>query len=184
MSVGYQFPPQLRADCSRCCGLCCVGPAFDADQGFGFDKPAHRPCANLRPDFRCAIHRERRSLGFPSCVTFDCHGAGQRVTQQLFGGKSWRSSPELAPRMFDAYSRYRALHELMALLEVAIARAPSPDAQRLREARQFIDELCESEAALDEALPMAELRRDVLNRVRRALGAGLSAMPSGDTLTI
>ncbi len=86
--------------------------------------------------------------------------------------------------MFDAYSRYRALHELMALLEVAIARAPSPDAQRLREARQFIDELCESEAALDEALPMNELRRDVLNRVRRALGAGLSAMPSGDTLTI
>ena len=184
MSVGYQSPSQLRADCTRCSGLCCVGPAFDADQGFGFDKPAHTPCANLRPDYRCAIHRERRSRGFPSCVTFDCYGAGQRVTQQLFGGKSWRSSPELAPRMFDAYSRYRVLHELMALLEVAIARASSPDAAaRLRETRQSIDELCESGAALDEALPMDELRRDVLNHVRRALGAGLSVVPSGDTLT-
>jgi hypothetical protein len=184
MPVGYQLPSKLRADCARCCGLCCVGPAFDADQGFGFDKPAHTPCANLRHDSRCAIHRERRSRGFPSCVTFDCYGAGQRVTQQLFGGKSWRSSPELAPRMFDAYSRYRVLHELMALLEVAIARASSSDASRLRETRQFIDGLCESEAALDEALSMDELRRDVLNRVRLALGAGLSAIASGDTLTI
>jgi hypothetical protein len=72
----------------------------------------------------------------------------------------------------------------MALLEVAIARASSSDASRLRETRQFIDGLCESEAALDEALSMDELRRDVLNRVRRALGAGLSATASGDTLTI
>jgi hypothetical protein len=175
---------RLEADCANCCGLCCVGPAFDADQGFGFDKPAHTPCTYLRRDFRCAIHRERRSRGFPACATFDCYGAGQRVTQQLFGGKSWRSSPELAARMFDAYSRYRVLHELMALLEVAIPRASLPEASRLRETLQFIDELCESEAALGAALPLDALRRDVLNRVRQALGASLSGMPAGDTLTL
>jgi hypothetical protein len=116
-------------------------------------------------------------------MTFDCYGAGQRVTQQLFNGRSWRSEPEIASRMFAAYSRYRALHELMALLELALAKVPPLEASDLREARQLIDELCDSKAALREALSLDELRRDVLNRVRRALRAGLSGMASGDTLT-
>lgn len=46
----------LTADCTKCCGLCCVSPAFDAEQGFGYSKPAHTPCVNLRRDDRCAIH--------------------------------------------------------------------------------------------------------------------------------
>jgi hypothetical protein len=46
-----------------------------------------------------------------------------------------------------------------------------------------VSKLCESEAALDAALLLGELRRDVLNRVRQALGVGLSEVPSGDKLT-
>ena len=161
--------PRLRADCARCCGLCCVGPAFDADQGFGFDKPAHTPCAHLTEDTRCAIHKRLRERGFPACVTFDCYGAGQRVTQELFGGKSWRSAPELASRMFSAYSTYRALHELMALLEVAIGRLSVHEALGLTEVARNIEELCESGLAAVAALPIEDLRRDVLNRVRAAL---------------
>jgi hypothetical protein len=182
VATRYLRSLQLRADCARCCGLCCVGPAFDADQGFGFDKPAHTPCANMRADFRCAIHGERRERGFLACGTFDCYGAGQRVTQQLFGGASWRSSPDLAMRMFDAYSRYRALHELMAILEVAIERASSGDAVRLREVRRLVEDLCDSGAAMAEALPLDALRRGVLSRVRAALGAGSSALATDDTL--
>jgi hypothetical protein len=71
---------QLRADCAKCCGLCCVAPAFDADQGFGFDKPAHTACRNLDADHRCAIHAALRARGFPACATFDCYGAGQWLT--------------------------------------------------------------------------------------------------------
>jgi hypothetical protein len=180
----YQRSPQLRADCARCCGLCCVGPAFDADQGFGFDKPAHIPCANLRGDFRCSIYGELRQRGFPACVTFDCYGAGQRVTQHLFAGASWQSSPELAARMFDAYYRYRGLHELMAILEVAIERASAIERPRLREVLRFIDDLCESGAAMAETLAVNEMRKDVLSRVRAALGAGLSVTATDDTLNV
>lgn len=161
--------PRLQADCSNCCGLCCVGPAFDADQGFGFDKPAHTPCAHLRDDFRCAIHDQLRQRGFPACVTFDCYGAGQRVTQQLFAGRSWRSSPELAPRMFAAYSRYRELHELLALIETALARVSLHEAAALRELRQLIDALCETGAAAADTLQIDTLRKDVLHRVREAI---------------
>lgn len=189
MATRYPRSIQLRSDCARCCGLCCVGPAFHVGQGFGFDKAAHTPCANLRADFRCAIYGERREHGFPACGAFDCLGAGQRVTQNLFGGASWRSSPELATRMFDAYSRYRALHELMLILEVAIespacagARVSSRDAVRLRELQRFIDDLCESGAAMADTLPIHELRKDVLSRVRAAFSAGLSVIATDDTL--
>ena len=176
--------PRLRADCSRCCGLCCVGPAFDAEQGFGFDKPAHMPCAHLRGDFRCDIHGNLREHGFPACMTFDCYGAGQRVTQQLFSGRSWQSSPELAPRMFEAYRRYRALHELLALLAVGIERVPVHGARPLVELSQFIDALCDSGAAALGTLAIDRLREDVLGRLRAVLGPGpgLSGMKSDDTL--
>lgn len=159
----------LRADCSKCCALCCVAPSFDAAQGFGFNKAAHVPCANLRGDFQCAIHDDLDRHGFPACAGFDCHGAGQRVTQHLFGGKSWKTSPEIASSMFEAYHRYRALHELMVLLETAVAQVARPDAIRLTNLSQFIDQLCESGAALDRKVRIGELRRDVLAHIHDAL---------------
>ena len=47
---------RLRADCSRCAGLCCVAPAFAASADFAIDKPAGHACPNLRNDARCGIH--------------------------------------------------------------------------------------------------------------------------------
>src|SRR5215471_14109732 len=110
------LPAALRADCSRCAGLCCVVPAFFSVQGFAFDKPAHTACAHLTAADRCAIHADRTARGFPGCVDFDCYGAGQRVTQELFHGTSWRRSAETAARMFRAYSCCLALHRSMAAL--------------------------------------------------------------------
>lgn len=152
--------PGLTPDCARCCGLCCVAPAFDAAQGFGYTKPAHVPCTNLRCDDRCAIHHALHARRFSACANVDCHGAGQRVTR-LFGGNFWRSSPELARQMFEAYFRYRALHELMALLELAIPRASPADERRLRDHLRNIEELCETGAALADSLRVAEIRREV-----------------------
>ncbi len=160
----------LTAECAKCCGLCCVAPAFDAEQGFGYSKPAHTPCANLHADHRCAIHHALRAHGFSACATFDCHGAGQRVTQ-LFAGRSWRSSPELGRRMFAAYSRYRSLHELMFLLELAIPRASLPDAKRLRDLIETIEALCETGAALAGSVRISELRAEALAQMRHALTA-------------
>ncbi|HTY50818.1 MAG TPA: hypothetical protein VMB48_14105 [Steroidobacteraceae bacterium] len=173
-------PPDLRADCTRCCGLCCVAPAFYADQGFGFDKPAHQPCTHLGQDFRCAVHEGLARHGFPACAVFDCHGAGQRVTR-LFGGRSWSSSPELAPRMFDAYRRYRVLHELMAMLSVAIERASPPDAVRLADQRQLLEQLCESGAALEDTCRTHVLREQVLAHIRGALRPTAGTTPDRRT---
>lgn len=113
-------PEELRADCSRCVGICCVAPAFAASADFAIDKPAGRPCPNLRPDLRCGIHTELRSRGFPGCTVFDCFGAGQRVTQVTFRGRDWRDDQPTAQAMFDAFTVVRPLHELLWHLTEAL----------------------------------------------------------------
>ncbi|SFF45597.1 pentapeptide repeat-containing protein [Blastococcus tunisiensis] len=104
---------QLRADCSRCAGLCCVAPSFAASADFAIDKPAGVPCPNLADDFRCGIHPQLRERGFPGCTVFDCFGAGQRITQETFGGRSWREAPELAAVQFAVLPVVRHLHEAL-----------------------------------------------------------------------
>jgi hypothetical protein len=85
----------LKAECSRCFGLCCVVPAFSASAEFAIDKPASRPCPNLRSDFNCSIHARLRFSGFGGCAAYDCFGAGQKVAQDTFGGRDWRRAPEI-----------------------------------------------------------------------------------------
>jgi len=121
---------ELRADCSRCAGLCCVAPAFAASADFSIDKKAGEPCPHLGREFRCDIHEQLRPSGFPGCAVFDCFGAGQQVTQVTFGGRSWRDHPELAASMFAAFSSMRTIHELRWHVDQALALAG--DAQPLR----------------------------------------------------
>lgn len=116
---------RLRADCSRCFGLCCVAPAFAASADFAIDKPAGHACPNLRDDFRCGIHAGLRERGFPGCTVFDCFGAGQQVSQVTFEGRDWRSAPESARAMFDAFAVMRQLHELLWYLTEAVSRLPT-----------------------------------------------------------
>src|SRR5664280_3107882 len=94
--------PDLRPDCAKCAGLCCVAPAFAVSADFAISKPAGRPCPNLQPDFRCGIHPRLREMGFRGCVAYDCFGAGQRVTQTTLTGSDWRTRPETARRVFAA----------------------------------------------------------------------------------
>ncbi len=115
----------LRADCSRCAGLCCVAPAFAASADFAIDKPAGRACPNLRPDFGCSIHADLRESGFPGCAVFDCFGAGQHVVQVTFGGRDWRQTPEIAESMFEVFPIMRGLKELLWYLDEALARLPN-----------------------------------------------------------
>ncbi|GIH27526.1 hypothetical protein Aph01nite_58360 [Acrocarpospora phusangensis] len=111
---------ELRADCGRCFALCCVAPAFAKSADFAVDKPAGRPCANLRDDFRCGIHADLRQRGFSGCTVFDCLGAGQKVAQITYGGRDWRRSPEIATEMFEVFAVMRQLHELLRYLAEAL----------------------------------------------------------------
>ncbi|MBO3084631.1 pentapeptide repeat-containing protein [Cellulomonas sp. zg-ZUI188] len=114
-------PLELASDCARCAGLCCVAHAFQRSSDFAFDKPAGTPCRNLQADFRCVVHADLRTRGFPGCTVYECFGAGQRVTQQLFGGRTWRDEPAIAGEMFAAFTAMRGLHELLWYLTQALA---------------------------------------------------------------
>src|SRR4051812_11637904 len=110
----------LRADCARCFGLCCVAPAFSASADFAIDKAAGEPCPNLLADFRCSIHDRLRQRGFPGCAAYDCFGAGQRVSQDTFGGRR-------APEMPEVFETVRSLHELLWHLTEAQALRPGAE---------------------------------------------------------
>lgn len=143
--------PQLTHDCSACAALCCLALAFDRGDMFAIDKPAGLPCPNLGPGGACSIHDDLTAKGFAGCVSYGCQGAGQRVTQELFGGQSWQDQPKLAQPMIEAFRALRQVHDLLAMLRAAEA-LPLNDAQAARH-RDLIAALIPTEgwstAALD-----------------------------------
>jgi hypothetical protein len=153
---------ELRADCARCVGLCCVAPAFARSADFAVDKPAGTPCAHLAADFRCAIHADLRDRGFAGCTVFDCLGAGQRVSA-AFAGRDWRT-PEVAAPMFAAFGAARQVHELLWYLDEARQRAPDP-ALEVEWARLVDDDpaTCDVDAARER---VGELLRVASERLR------------------
>jgi hypothetical protein len=154
------LPSHLRADCGACCGLCCVALPFEAFQGFGFDKPAHAACRHLDAAHRCSIHGALAARGFRGCSAYDCLGAGQRVTVQLFKGAAWSDSPRTGARMFEAFRKVRALHELMALVQTALSHVHEPAlSNRLAE----LDRCCEAWETAD----LAAQRRQTLELLRQ-----------------
>ncbi|SEE80526.1 pentapeptide repeat-containing protein [Jiangella alba] len=172
---------ELRADCARCTGLCCVGPALTRSADFAIDKPAGEPCPNLRDDFRCGIHTELRPRGFPGCTVYDCFGAGQQVVQVTFGGAMWRSSASARAEQLAAFAVLRPLHELLWHLDAArgIAAAarlrPALDEQAARAER-----LAGAPAADLATVDIAALRADADVLLREASRLARAGTPGRD----
>ncbi|MEU8350108.1 pentapeptide repeat-containing protein [Streptomyces sp. NPDC048845] len=159
----------LRADCANCFGLCCVALPFAASADFAADKPAGRPCANLRSDFGCGIHARLRDEGYPGCTVYDCFGAGQQVSRVTFRGTSWREAPETAGQMFEVFPVMRGLHELLWYVTEALSLpAARPVHDGLRRARSRIEELTRADAATLTALDVPALREEVNALLLRA----------------
>jgi uncharacterized protein YjbI with pentapeptide repeats len=119
-----------------------VVPTFAASADFAIDKPAGQACPNLRTDFRCGIHNRLREKGFTGCTVYDCFGAGQRLAQSTFGGRDWRTSPELARTMYAAFPALRDLHELLYYVTEAAGWPSShPIGADLRAAAERLDDL-------------------------------------------
>jgi uncharacterized protein YjbI with pentapeptide repeats len=150
----------LRADCQNCFGLCCVALPFTASADFAITKAAGHACPNLRTDFRCGIHGDLRSRGFPGCTVYDCFGAGQKVSQETFGGHDWRGDRQTAEQMFAVFPVMRQLHELLWYLTEALA---------LQQARVLQDELTR---ALDETERLTHLDPESLSRLDVAAHRG------------
>lgn len=85
---------------------------------FAIDKAVDEPCENLAPNFSCRIHAERIDRGFKGCTLFDCHGAGQRVTQEIFAGKTWREDATLAGPMFELFRKMLKIHDYLRLIVI------------------------------------------------------------------
>ncbi|MER6282842.1 pentapeptide repeat-containing protein [Streptomyces sviceus] len=171
----------LRGDCARCFGLCCVALPFTASADFARDKPAGTPCPNLRDDHRCGIHARLRDEGYTGCTVYDCFGAGQKVSQVTFGGRDWRDGPRAdARRMFDVFPVVRQLHELLWYLTEALtlpaARPVHADLRRMLERTEELTRgSAEELAALD--VPAHRQQVNVLllrtsELVRAGLGGG------------
>jgi hypothetical protein len=128
----------LRADCSRCFALCCVASELTRSADFAIDKPAGVPCLHLADDHRCSIHDRLVPAGFPGCVAFDCFGAGQRLAQETFGGRDWRTHSEVAAPMMAAFPVLRGLHELLWYLREALTW-PAADLPALRAALDHVE---------------------------------------------
>jgi hypothetical protein len=105
--------------------------------------------------------------GFGACGHFDCHGAGQWITQQLFGGARWSDSPALAREMAEAYRRWLPRFQAAALLDAALPLVRT-EARALLAARMVA--LLDIEAAGNEAStdPVA-LPRETINWIRGLL---------------
>jgi len=173
----------LRPDCERCVGLCCVAPAFSASADFAIDKAAGQPCPNLQADFRCGIHAGLRDLGFRGCAAYDCFGAGQRVSLETFAGADWRADPDIASRMFAAFSLVRQLHELLWYLAEALElHATKPLHPELWAARDETEGLAGGDVSALDALDVTAHRRHVnaLLRSASALARAASTGPSLD----
>jgi uncharacterized protein YjbI with pentapeptide repeats len=159
---------ELRADCSRCIGLCCTIFGFSRSADFAMDKAPRTPCPNLLADFRCGIHDRLRPLGFAGCTVYDCLGAGQRVVQEKFPGQDVHG-PEVADAMVAAFTVLEELHGLLWYLADA-AQAAADDADRRAVAE--LTSATERMAALDGA----ELGRLATGEHRRAVEQTLQSV--------
>ena len=154
----------LRPDCGSCFALCCTALGFSRSVDFPIDKPAGTPCRNLASDFSCTVHDSLRSRGFRGCTVFDCFGAGQSVSRNLFHGISWRTNPEAAEEMFAAFTAARQLHEMLWYLTEAADRTFDPDVAD--EANQLRVRI---EHATGDSTRLLDLDRDAIHGEVRSL---------------
>lgn len=132
----------LSADCSRCAGLCCVALAFARSTDFAADKAAGEPCRHLGADFSCTIHARLPEAGYRGCTVFDCFGAGQRVVQQTYGGRTWLDLPSRREEVYAVFDRVRDLHQWLWHLAQALDLGLDETLRdRIRTAALEVDEL-------------------------------------------
>jgi len=111
---------KLKADCSKCSGLCCTALFFSKIDGFPENKAAGQPCMNLQKDFRCKIHKDLEKNKMKGCIGYDCFGAGQHVTQMVFKGDTWQDTPSKAKEIFDVFVVVFQLYQIRYFLTQAL----------------------------------------------------------------
>ncbi len=168
----------LLADCSACFGLCCVALPFAKSADFAANKSAGTPCRNLQADHRCGIHPALRERGYQGCTVFDCFGAGQKVSQHTFEGRSWREDRETARQMFDTFPVMRQLHELLWYLTEALELPKAkPVHAEIRRTLDGIEQLTRRDAAALLAADVPAIRAETSELLLKASESTRNALP-------
>lgn len=175
--------PSLRADCSRCFALCCVAYPFARSADFAFEKAPESPCRNLGGDDRCTVHEDLLDRGMRGCVTYDCHGAGQQVSQVTMRGRSWREDVGVMRTTFAVFPVVRALHELLWLLaDALVVPAAAPWRERLQAAYDATEELAAASPDVLVAVDLQARRRGVDELLQAVSTAARATVPGAPTL--
>ncbi len=169
----------LKADCSKCFGLCCTALNIVASSDFAINKPAETPCPNLQTDYLCKIHKDLSNKGFRGCTVFDCLGAGQKVSQGTFNGQSWKENPPIANKMFRVFPIMEQLYEMIAFIAEALTYRISPALQnklkkQLEELQGLTDQDADSLLSLNILrcrLPVNELLLETSDFIRNELSS-------------
>ena len=177
----------LKADCSSCFGLCCTALNIVASSDFAINKNAGTPCPNLNDDFRCKIHQNLREKGFKGCTVFDCLGAGQKVSQNIFNGQNWREHPEIAEKMFSVFPVMEQLYEMIAFISEALTYEVSSSLQeklnqQLKKLQNLTDMDADSLLSLDLVMcrfPVNELLLETSEYIRSELSSKVFAIKKG-----
>ncbi|WP_416150331.1 pentapeptide repeat-containing protein [Salipaludibacillus sp. HK11] len=107
----------LKSDCTNCFGLCCIALPFGKSVDFPFNKDSGVPCRNLCSNNLCGIHDQLRENGFRGCLSYECFGAGQHVSQSIYNSKDWHEDAEQAKEMFNVFPVVQQLHEMLWYLQ-------------------------------------------------------------------
>ncbi len=112
----------LKSKCEACFGLCCIALFFSKTDGFPHDKKAGEPCQHLSIIHKCDVYQNLKHLGYKGCISFECFGAGQKISQSTFANQDWRSKPEISKNMFESFQVMRQLHEMIQYMAEANQR--------------------------------------------------------------
>lgn len=104
----------------NCFGLCCVALPYAKSADFPFNKDSGEPCRHLCSSNLCSIHEALKEKGFHGCVAYECFGAGQHVSQNIYNGEDWRKDPKRAEEMFAVFPLVQQLHEMLWYLKQAL----------------------------------------------------------------
>jgi len=165
----------LKIDCKKCSGLCCVALYCTKTDGFPANKEAGTPCKHLNSDFSCKIHSRLADNNYKGCLAYDCFGAGQRTTQLYLPDGTWETNSEQKDKLFQVFMIVYQLHQMLWYLVEAFTLTSN------ELLRSTIDSLIsENEQMLQQPmdhiamLGLPEYRSNV-NNVLKQISTGISA---------
>lgn len=159
----------MKADCQRCCGLCCVSLHFAKSEGFPENKRAGLPCTQLTESHRCRIHAKLKQQKMKGCIGYDCFGAGQRVTQDLYDDHAWNDDTVSTKEMFDVFHNVYQLYQIrFFLLEALYINTSVHTQEELQKCLLVNEEICNASPSLIVTYPI-DTYRDNVNHLLKAV---------------